>query len=150
MTLTEALADPVKGAEAYSKYLDDVPFDLHVMDAGYMWAPPIYNMLGSDLCTMGSDGVYPVHNQIGTEFASAEEYDMLLNNYPAYMFDKRVRRLYSIYDLPREEAYAKLKEAALATRNFRLFNAEIERRRLEKAGSRRWPCSPAVPCTALR
>lgn len=132
MTLTEALADPIKGAEAFCRYMDDVPYDLHAMDAGYMWAPPIYNMLGSDLYTMGSDGVFPVHNQIGTEFASAEDYDELIHNYPAYMFDRRVRKLYSIYDLPREEAYEKLKAAAVATKKFRLFNAEIARRLEEK------------------
>ena len=132
MVLTEALEHPAEGAKAFCKYLDDVPIDLHVMDAGYMWAPPIYNMLGSELYTMGSDGVFPVHNQIGTAFASVEDYDELLSNFPAYMYDRRVRGLYNIYDLPKEEAYEKLKAAALVTKNFQFFNSEIKRIREEK------------------
>ena len=56
-TLPEAINDPENGAKAYCKFMDDIPYDCHILDFGYMQYPEINKELGNNQLVLAPDGV---------------------------------------------------------------------------------------------
>lgn len=126
-TLAEAINDPINGAKAYCKFMDDIPYDCHILDFGYMSYPEIYKELGNNEFVMAADGVGIQHAQSNISFFPDEDYEEVITDYINYTKEKRVRQQYSIYSLPKEEAYEHLKRAAILFRQLNDFSMGCNR-----------------------
>ena len=127
ITLPEAVNDPENGAKAYCKFMDDIPYDCHILDFGYMSYPGVNAELGNNDLVLAADGVGIQHPQGNLSFFPDEDYEEVINDYVNYTTEKRVRQKYSIYSLPKEEAYEHLKRAAILYRKLNTFSMGCNR-----------------------
>ena len=132
ITLPEAVEDPENGAKAYCKFMDDIPYDCHILDFGYMSYPGVNAELGNSDMVLAADGVGIQHPQGKLSFFPDEDYEEVINDYVNYTTEKRVRQKYSIYSLPKEEAYEHLKRAAILYGKLNRFSMGCNRILSEK------------------
>jgi hypothetical protein len=124
--------DPVKTAEGYTKFLDDI-------DVDFMFLPGInrhvksLQHLGINNYFLSEDDCCIVHNQTKIDFMKTEEYPKLISNPRKFLTETLVKRNTPAFNLPMKEAYAKLKQAVMDFRVFaeanRLINDDIFNKR---------------------
>ena len=132
VTYADVIDDPEAIAREYVKFLDVISLD-------YMWGGGIsqplkaYHALGNYSYKIGSDGVVVVHLQPEIEFMGDDEYPELIAN-PAEFRKKLARRRFGVFQLPKAEAYEKLKEALIELDKWATANALISKYVYEEKG----------------
>ncbi len=124
----EELNSPVYTQEEhvkrYCRYFDQVPFDFTVNTGAYE-AYDAFLALGSDKYPLGRDRCTVQHNQVGYNFMTDEEYDLLIEEPDYFMNEYWFKRNVPAFKEPRDKAYAMLKEAAVCTRRSADFEEEV-------------------------
>jgi len=119
----DIMDDPEAVAREYVKFLDVIELDF--LHGGSISQPVrFYEALGVTNFKIGADGVVVVHLQPEIEFMTADEYPELIAD-PTGFREKLVRRRCSAFDLPKEEAYEKVKEALIGLNTWMKANALI-------------------------
>ncbi len=113
--IDDVMDNPEKAAKAYLKVFDDIEFDFLWGGIGQPFPHPlrVYQALGGTNYGIADDGVLIQHRQALLEFMSVEEYPELIAD-PAKFNQKRFKKLFKSLQLPRDEAYEKVKEALIA------------------------------------
>ena len=110
VSLADVIDDPAAHAEAYTRFLDEIPFDITLFGA-YEEAIRVPEVLGSDKFTIASDGVGIVHNQVNEVYLDESVYDRIIENPTAVMYNELAKKQIPAFSLPKEEALARLKDA---------------------------------------
>ncbi|NLN54279.1 MAG: hypothetical protein GX150_08235 [Firmicutes bacterium] len=126
-TYQEVMHDPQLAADTYTEFLDDVSLDYLALMPGVSHPVKVYQKLGNNEYVIAKDGVGIEHLQALVKFMSPEDYELLINDFPAfrqYMFYRK----YPVFKKSKEEAYAALKEAAKEFKTYFLANALINKK----------------------
>ena len=116
VTLEDVVEDPVRHAQAYCKFLNDIPVE-YTMNTGHYVPYDVYQALGSEHYKLCADKTTVQHAQAESSFIEEEEYDILIKDPGYFMKEYFPKRNVPIFKLPKEEAYERLKEAARRTAN---------------------------------
>ena len=127
----DTCGDPATTAEAYVKFLDVISIDCYW---GGLITRPVkaYQALGCYNYDFSSDGNTIIHLQPSIEFMGADEYPQLIAD-PVGYHGKLLKRRCKALQLPREEAYEKVKEALCEFRTYTETNRLI-RKYLDQRG----------------
>jgi hypothetical protein len=112
--------------------LDDIEVDYFI---NYMVSVPVksYQALGNYDYQFAHDGSAFTHNQADAEFMTADDYTQLIENPMKFMLDRRLR-LFRSLQLPRAEAYEKVKEALVEFEKLDRLNKLLRQRIYEEKG----------------
>lgn len=125
-TLEDVIDDPEENIKEFTKIFDEIEFDFS-SNLGTYIPYDAYQALDSTGYSLCADKCSVQHNQASSKFMSEEEYQILIDDPGYFMNEYFIKKNAAIFKLPREEAYAKLKEGAkLIAKNVYVTN-EIER-----------------------
>lgn len=119
----EVIDDPHRCAEAFCKFLDDLPLDFTISDT--IPAPASIRAtqaLGMQKYIFTPDRTAVVHNQIADVFIGPEVYDMIIEDCMNFQTEVMPKHWVPAFSLPRDEAYEALKRAAMAQRTYEQTN----------------------------
>ena len=108
---SEVQDDPAKCSEAFCKIFDQLKVDY--VGSTFLALPPYkaLNALGNYSHGLTEDGTSVVHYQGKSQDCGPEVYDMIIDDYPTFRDDTFPKMRYPKLNLPRQEAYAAMKEA---------------------------------------
>ncbi|MDR2957057.1 MAG: hypothetical protein LBU61_02600 [Coriobacteriales bacterium] len=112
--LYDVVDDPVALTKAYTQFLDDIEIDYYTMAFGLAHPIRVYDALGSSQYRISDDGTTVQHTQAELDLMTADEYDDLIADYQGFMYNVMPRRNYKALQGSRADAYAALKQAAVA------------------------------------
>lgn len=122
VTYREVMHNPELAAKCYVKFLEEIELD-------WLWGAPgvpfpikSFHALGIKSYEIAIDDTCIQHQQAYTQYMEAEEYDEYIKDPKGYQRDVFFRRIAPAFSLPREEAYAVLKEAAKKYKPLRDMN----------------------------
>ena len=110
-TLQDVIHDPVKNAEAYCKYMDVFEYDFALGCGNYI-PYDAFLAVGSQGYKLHTDGSTVQHNQVGQNFITDEEYEILIKNYPYFTSEYFPKKIVPAFQHSKEEAFKMLKHAA--------------------------------------
>jgi hypothetical protein len=121
-TLKNVMHDPRLTAEAYLKFLDDIEFDYFALMPGITQHIPMYEALECNDYVLSIDDTCIEHYQTKGAYMTPEEYPMLIEDPYGFITEIMPRKNFKIFTKPKAEAYAALKKAAIAFKDFQLAN----------------------------
>lgn len=110
VTYESVMDDPVKTAEIYSQLFDDIKLDF-LFGGAITYPVKALQTLGIKDHVISNDGICIQHQQANLEFMSVEDYDDLINDTDTFISEIYLRKRTPVFNLPKEEAYEKLKES---------------------------------------
>lgn len=146
----DVMDDPVKTAQAYVRFLDDIQLD-------FLWGGMVTSAVNA-LHAMGcyhydlaDDGTTIIHRQPEVEFMAADEYPDLIADLDAFKAGLLRRRVKAL-QLPREQAYEKVLQALKAIGPWAEANDMIRKSIFEERGIAELTANPVMfmgPLTVL-
>lgn len=116
-TYKEVMDDPVKTAQAYTKFLEDINLDF--IFGGKVWYPiKALEILGIQNFKIASDGCCIEHQQANLKFMDVDDYEELIEDPGKFITETFLKRNCPAFQLPKKQAYEKLKEAV---KEFKIF-----------------------------
>jgi hypothetical protein len=102
--------DPVKTAEVYTKFLDDIELDF-LFGGGISFPVKAFEALGVHNYALAEDDCCIQHLQAELKFMELEDYPALIQDPAKFRSEVYLKRMCPAFRLPKEEAYQKLKDA---------------------------------------
>lgn len=109
VTYEQVHDDPEACAAAYCKIYDDIPVDADQNSGCGVFPAGVFRALDSTRYYFNAGGV--AHDQASEKYCGPEIYDEFLTTDPMVLAERQIRRNIPAFTLPREQAYAKLKDA---------------------------------------
>ena len=132
--LADVVDDPLRLAETYTKYLDDIELDYYTMAMGPSHPIRAHEALGSLQYHLADDGTTIEHTQTKEQYMSADEYDQLIDDYRNFTRNVMTKRNYTAFQGSEAQAYEALKKAALAYKDHalatQLINQKVEEKQI--------------------
>ncbi|MBO7700658.1 MAG: hypothetical protein J6S47_06290 [Eubacteriaceae bacterium] len=125
-TFEEVKDEPERAAKAYTSFLDDIPVDCFILDAGFIKRPDVYQAMGSDEYVLASDGITIQHNQAGTDFMDESEYDELIRDFTAFYRKRKLKKVPAL-TWDKDRLYEAMKLAAKRTAVHNEFRSLVDR-----------------------
>ncbi|KPU44497.1 hypothetical protein OXPF_19910 [Oxobacter pfennigii] len=123
-TYKAVMDDPVLTAQTYTKFLDEVNLDFYW--GGTISRPLKTNeILGCYDYALAKDDTCIEHIQVNEEYMTADEYEDLIKDPNTFRYETMLKRHYTAFNLPKEQAYEKLKEAAIEYKKYQTANRLI-------------------------
>ncbi|UWG98384.1 hypothetical protein LPY66_06150 [Dehalobacter sp. DCM] len=122
VTYREVMHDPKRAAECYVKFLDNIELDWVWGAPGVPFPIESFHSLGIKSYEIAIDDTCIQHQQVYTQYMEAEEYDNYIKDPKGFQKNVFIRRTASAFSLPRDEAYAALKDAAQKYKPLRDMN----------------------------
>ncbi len=113
VTLEEVVNDPERNAEAYCKFMGEIPFDFS-MNPGFYEPYDLFQELGSNNYSLCEDRCTVQHNQSANKFMTEDDYADLIRDPGKFMNETFLKRNVPAFHEPKEKAYEMLKKAAQA------------------------------------
>lgn len=131
-TYKNVMDDPVRTAEAYTKFLDDINIDF-IFGGDISFPVKALQTLGMQNYTLASDDCCIEHQQASLNFMNTEDYEALIADAEKFRTETFLKRNCPAFQLPKEEAYKKIKEAVKEYKIFyeanNLIHHEIHEKR---------------------
>lgn len=129
--MIDVIDDAHAAAAAYTKFLDDVSLDFYALGFGMSHSVRVHEALGSLMYRIADDGTLIEHTQTLQAFMQTDEYDDLIADYQGFK-TKLLQRNFKAFQGSKAQAYAALKEAAVAMKTHNLTNALIAQATIDK------------------
>ena len=123
-TYRDLIDDPARATREYVKCFDEIELDF-TFSAGMPVPVRAFEALGNFDYAISEDGTYIMHQQALSSFMGPEVYDWVLEDPEKFYTDTFYRFKCPAFRLPREEAYAALKKAAVEFKKFQQLNGMI-------------------------
>ena len=138
----DVMDDPVKTANAYVRFLDDIHLDF-LWGGGVTASVKALQAMGCTYYDLAMDGTAIIHKQPEVEFMKTEEYPDLIGNFEEFKISM-IRRRAKALQLPRDQAY---KQVLTALKELRIYvdaNAMISKYIFEEKGIAQLTGSPIM------
>lgn len=123
-TYRAVIDDPVKTAEAYTKFLDDIQLDF-IFGGNISFPVKALQALGINNYTIARDDCCIEHQQANLQYMNVKDYNDLIIDTNKFRKETFVKRNCPAFQLPKEEAYKTLREAVKQYKIFYEANALI-------------------------
>lgn len=120
-TYRDVMNNPQRTAEAYTKFLNEINLDF-IFGVKIMIPVKAFEILGIEDYKIASDECCIEHQQATIKYMKVEDYKALTDNAEKFITDTNIKRKCPAFQLTKEDAYAKLKEAAKEFRTFHQSN----------------------------
>lgn len=131
VTYRDIVDDPVAVAREYDKFFQDVEVDCAQM-VGLPWSVRTWKALGSNIYDFGADGNCVNHIQVNDQYLDEGIYDEIIADANGFINNTGLKRMYPIFQQPKEQAYASYIEALKEYKNYSTGSAMISASLREK------------------
>ncbi|MBQ9032039.1 MAG: hypothetical protein IJ106_11395 [Parasporobacterium sp.] len=111
VTLEEVIEDPAANARAYTRFMNDIEFDLTFNPGMYM-PYTAYQALGSEVFFLCDDKCTVQHNQALHNFISDDDFDVLIDHFSYFINAYYPKKYLKAFQGTKKNAYRALKTAA--------------------------------------